>query len=212
MSQARERQAPRYQGRITTWKDDEGFGFITPNGGGPTVFVHVNSFARSQLRPAQGAIVTYRLGANAAGKPRAEEVAFAGAPALRPAVARRVIALPAALGFMGLLGAGAALGLVPGRVLSVYLGFSTAAFLAYFFDKGAAMNGQWRIREDTLHLLALAGGWPGALIAQRLLQHKSRKQSFQDRFLWTVIGNCMALVALLSPPGLRTIGPVLGLS
>jgi len=32
----RNQKAPRYQGRITSWKDDEGFGFITPNGAGPT--------------------------------------------------------------------------------------------------------------------------------------------------------------------------------
>ena len=29
---------PRHQGKITSWKDDQGFGFIAPNGGGPAVF------------------------------------------------------------------------------------------------------------------------------------------------------------------------------
>jgi cold shock CspA family protein len=33
----------RYQGRIGEWKDDRGFGFITPNGGGPRVFLHISS-------------------------------------------------------------------------------------------------------------------------------------------------------------------------
>jgi hypothetical protein len=30
----------RYQGKITNWKDEQGFGFITPNGTGTQIFVH----------------------------------------------------------------------------------------------------------------------------------------------------------------------------
>jgi cold shock CspA family protein len=37
----------RYQGKITTWKDDQGFGFITPNMGGEPVFVHIKAFRQS---------------------------------------------------------------------------------------------------------------------------------------------------------------------
>lgn len=40
----------RYQGKITDWKDDKGFGFVTPNGGGPRVFVHIKSFSSRQRR------------------------------------------------------------------------------------------------------------------------------------------------------------------
>src|SRR5690348_9779601 len=55
----RERKAPRYQGTITSWKDEQGFGFIAPNGGGPAVFVHIKAFARRGVRPTEHAIVTY---------------------------------------------------------------------------------------------------------------------------------------------------------
>jgi uncharacterized membrane protein YsdA (DUF1294 family) len=49
-----------------------------------------------------------------------------------------------------------------------------------------------------LHLLALLGGWPGALIAQNLLRHKSQKTGFLLIFGATVVINCGALVWLIS--------------
>jgi len=51
----------RYQGRITTWKDDKGFDFITPNGGGEQVFLHINSFSNRERRPEGNELVTYEL-------------------------------------------------------------------------------------------------------------------------------------------------------
>jgi uncharacterized membrane protein YsdA (DUF1294 family) len=68
---------------------------------------------------------------------------------------------------------------------AVYLIASLLTFVAYGIDKGAAIGGLWRIPEAFLHLLGFAGGWPGALVAQRLFRHKTRKTSFQVTF-WMV--------------------------
>jgi uncharacterized membrane protein YsdA (DUF1294 family) len=71
---------------------------------------------------------------------------------------------------------------------------SLATFCVYAFDKVAARQGRRRIRERTLHGLALLGGWPGALLAQRLLHHKSSKRRFQVRFWLTVLVHCSVLL------------------
>ena len=59
-------------------------------------------------------------------------------------------------------------------------------FFLYRADRRRAMSAQWRIPESTLHLFELAGGWPGAFVAQRALRHKTAKASYQFVF-WTII-------------------------
>lgn len=88
----------------------------------------------------------------------------------------------------------AARGTLPPGVFVLYLAASLIAAVVYGVDKSAAQRGRWRTAERTLHLLALVGGWPGALIAQRLFRHKSRKLSFRAAFLFTVALNCAALL------------------
>jgi uncharacterized membrane protein YsdA (DUF1294 family)/cold shock CspA family protein len=192
----------RQRGQITVWNDDRGFGFITPEGGGERVFVHVKGFKRRTRRPAVDDRVTYQSGADGRGRVRAERVAFAGS---RDRAARtRIRGLPAAalaLGSLGAVTASAVLGFLPAAVPALYAGASVVTFLAYARDKSAARNDRWRTKESTLHILGLAGGWPGGLAAQRLLRHKSRKRSFQTVFWLSVIANLGGLVWLHTPGG-----------
>lgn len=68
----------RYQGRVIEWKDERGFGFIMPDGGGPKVFLHISSFSYRTRRPTVGAFVTYELSTDEKGRPRARAVQFVG--------------------------------------------------------------------------------------------------------------------------------------
>jgi uncharacterized membrane protein YsdA (DUF1294 family) len=68
---------------------------------------------------------------------------------------------------------------------TVYGAMSVVAFQAYLVDKRAATLGRRRIPETTLHLLELLGGWPGALLAQRVIRHKNAKVGYQVVF-WLI--------------------------
>ena len=78
---------------------------------------------------------------------------------------------------------------------------SLFTFITYTIDKSAAGRGGWRTPESTLHALAMAGGWPGALLAQQFLRHKSAKAEFRSVFWVTVVVNVAAFVLLCSPAG-----------
>ena len=77
--------------------------------------------------------------------------------------------------------------------LSLVLVMSLACFVAYGWDKGRAANGSRRVPEQTLHILALFGGWPGALLGQRHFRHKTKKLSFLIVF-WCVVVLHVAVV------------------
>ncbi|WP_202560440.1 DUF1294 domain-containing protein [Alcanivorax sp. DP30] len=74
---------------------------------------------------------------------------------------------------------------------------SLVTLLCYGWDKRAAVREQSRIPEKNLHLLALMGGWPGALIARPLFHHKTRKQPFSTLFWCSVVVSAVALGAFL---------------
>lgn len=88
---------------------------------------------------------------------------------------------------------------VPHAVGLAYAGASVACFVAYALDKSAARAGERRTPESTLLLLGLLCGWPGAVLAQQWLRHKTAKASFRTPFYATVAVNLGAFAWLVSP-------------
>lgn len=89
---------------------------------------------------------------------------------------------------------------IPSFLSAALVAYSLASLLSlwlYYQDKQASMRGQWRTSEFTLLLSGLLCGWPGALLAQRLFRHKTKKRGFQFVFWLSVVANC-ATVALLA--------------
>lgn len=88
---------------------------------------------------------------------------------------------------------------MPPLVAVIYVAVSIVCFVMYAIDKAAAKAGRWRTSENTLLLLGLACGWPGAMLAQTLLRHKANKASFKGRFWITVLLNIAVFAYLVSP-------------
>ncbi|RON02635.1 hypothetical protein BK658_06845 [Pseudomonas brassicacearum] len=63
---------------------------------------------------------------------------------------------------------------------------SLLAYCLYWSDKRKARADSWRTPENVLHAIELAGGWPGALLAQQVFRHKTRKVSYQVVF-WIIV-------------------------
>ena len=193
----------RFEGTLTSWNDERGFGRIESTQGGEPIFVHASAWPRGAGRPQLNQPVSFEIELGSKGK-RARNVQLVQARRL-PRIARQgatqwgtttLLAIPTFLVFYVVA---AVLWRPPLWVAGWYLVASAVTFTAYALDKSAGRRGARRIAESTLHALSFAGGWPGALLGQQLLRHKSSKHEFRQLFWATVVFNCVALVALISP-------------
>lgn len=202
----------RFTGTLRDWNDERGFGFIVPDHGGETIFVHVRGYRPGTPRPRPGQRFSFEVEINAEGKKRACSVEPIRTPARRTRLGQSnqaakwgtasYFAIPL---FLFIFLAAAMLWSVPRWALVWYLVASLITYLAYGLDKQAAEARAWRISEQTLLCLGLAGGWPGAIVAQQRLRHKSAKQSFRRAFWGTVMINVTLFVYLNLPNGLRAL-------
>lgn len=197
-------------GELTTWNDERGFGFVAPAVGGPDVFVHISAFDAAAPRPVAGDDIGYVLEFSPEGKPRASRAELmsrsAADAADRSAARQRKRVLTPSnhtgnLSYIAVAGFLAIFAVVwvfiiplPFWVVLLYGGMSLVTFIAYALDKRAAASSGWRVAEGSLLALGLAGGWPGAIVAQQMYRHKTVKVSFQVVFWVTVVVNVVAFV------------------
>lgn len=186
------------QGVLRSWNDDKGFGFIHADK--RDYFIHISS-VRGE-RPLQGETVLFVAGTDEKGRLRAESMRSTGTQATaaqqtsnsrhrqRPLTAsnlKRSLSILVTACAIPAVGAWQAFQhnavLWP---LLLYIGMSLLSILQYWRDKQNAQTGQWRTPEKQLHAVELLGGWPGALLAQQLLRHKTQKTSFQVVF-WLIV-------------------------
>lgn len=197
----------RLQGKVINWNDDKGFGFVEPNGGGERAFVHIKAFKPRSRRPVNGEVIIYELVRENGNRYKAENIKFARD--VQDSNKQSNVNSSSSLGgvfavvfCIGLL-VSVVSGKLPAIVVGLYSVMSVIAFIAYAMDKSAAQHGRWRTKESTLHLFSLMGGWPGALLAQSKLRHKSSKQAFKSVYWVTVFLNLGGLLWLHTANGAR---------
>ncbi|MCB9872536.1 MAG: cold shock and DUF1294 domain-containing protein [Planctomycetaceae bacterium] len=168
-------------GRLIEWHDAKGYGWI--EAGGKRVFAHIKDFVPGQRRPVAGEELTFQPGTDEQGRPRAKE--------LRLVRRTSRIGIRAWLILGLLLVAPVAAGIHDGfpwwLVPAWYAVASVVAWGLYASDKRRAREGAWRVKETTLHLAEILGGWPGAFLAQRIFRHKTAKRSFLAGFWFAVM-------------------------
>ncbi len=188
------------KGTITFWDDKKGFGFITPDSGKKEIFVHIKEFENRRFRPEIGKPLLYELSTGKDGRLCAKNARLTDKP---PAEISKSTFF--ALGFISLIGTAIYFEKLQPEAIFIYLIFSIITYFTYAKDKKAAEHNSWRTPENTLHILALLGGWPGAMIAQQRLRHKSRKQPFRFIFWVTALANTSALILSTSPTGISWV-------
>lgn len=213
----------RPTGTVRQWDAARGFGFIRTQDS-QDVFFHVRDW-RAGFEPQVGTAVQFeRIEVGGKG-PRAMAVQPVGAGAgrasrrpagptrdarrgvdARPAAARRRPGsrAPSGLGaawwvalllWAALLAFGLAMHRLPAWLMAALAVLNLATFVAYGIDKRAAEAGRQRTPENTLHLVALLGGWPAARVAQHRLRHKSSKAEFLRVYAATVVAHLALLAA-----------------
>jgi cold shock CspA family protein len=73
----------RFTGKLKTWTDDKGFGFITPTEGGQDIFVHISEYPRGRT-PILNEVLSFEVALNPQGKKKAVRVRMAEELSLSP--------------------------------------------------------------------------------------------------------------------------------
>lgn len=198
------------KGKIASWNQSKGFGFIMPSDGGNRIFVHIRAFTHRMQQPKVNDVVSYFISTDHHGRPCANKVSKAGVKFSKTNQENNHsrFTIGATL-FLIIVVISALMENALPFALPLYLAVSLLTFMVYAMDKSAARRGTWRTPESTLHLLAIVGGWPGAIVAQQTLRHKSQKQPFRFVFWLTAVTNIGVFIWLHTPAGTTALSAVI---
>ena len=147
----------KIKGKITSWNEGKGFGFITPNEGDKQIFVHIKAFNNRKKIPAINQVVTFTLSTDKQGRACAEKVTRAGevlSKKTKKGSSSFAVFVP--IIFAVFVGVSALTNNIEFLIFPFYLAISLFTFILYAVDKSAAKKGAWRTQESTLHLFSFS--------------------------------------------------------
>lgn len=76
----------RFDGTLTKWNDERGFGFVSPDQGDGELFAHISAFPKQGRRPVVGERISFEVITEQGGKKKAVSIAYlARSPRQTPA-------------------------------------------------------------------------------------------------------------------------------
>lgn len=195
----------RDQGKLIEWFDDQGYGFIQPvDLNKKKVFLHISSFAKRGPRPIVGCALDYVVTIDQQGRYCAKDVIYLRShrqkkvPNVAPSSAKLGIMPFVIASYWIFLSILTAFGKLSSLIIPFFILTNIISYYLYQKDKHAAQNNEWRVQEQTFHILAVLGGWSAAWYAQQNLRHKTQKQSFKSTYIATIILNIGLILFLAS--------------
>ena len=82
------------KGKIVSWKDDKGFGFISPEGKNEQVFFHISSVKKATRKPEVGDIVIFEVAKDSQGRLKATHVLLEGVSLANSGSSKKIITAP----------------------------------------------------------------------------------------------------------------------
>ena len=184
------------RGTISEWHDREGFGYISVENQEARIKFHLNDLGAHGRVPKVSERVHFKLIDDASDGLKAVQIE-------KQMVFKSTFAI--AIWFSTTLAASVFILSYPPLLFFVYLTSSTIAYLIYALDKHAVRAGTWRIPSIVLYFLNLFGGWPGALLAQSLLNYRHIGFVFNIFFWLTLLINFSVFCWTLTNEGYLTM-------
>jgi len=177
------------QGIITNYNKEKGYGFIRSEESKEDIFVHVSKIKNASVLE-QGQSVEFQIKKTDRGLSAINVVA--GDKQQSPYF---TFGLVSAI-LVALMGGGFYFKLELNPIVAYLIAINLTTFVLYGYDKFISSGDALRVPEYNLHALALLGGSPAGLLAQKFFRHKTIKGSFQLIY-WLIVFVQMGVIYAL---------------